>query len=211
MTSPERWEIRQLIAAGVAKASDFPALDDNAALRGDRGLELEEDLDIEVREEEPPFLVGQTSQSLELSPIRVVKAPDGSLNRAAVSGATLAKERVELRQANAQAAAGAAANRGKKVDLATLWNDPMADPDQPKFASEIRSANTRATMPSTIPSRSFAVQQKDQSSGTRADMAIKQQRESLPIFPFRNQLIDAIRQNQLLVVVGETGSGRRRS
>ena len=208
MTSPERWEIRQLIAAGVAKASDFPALDDNAALRSDRGLELEEDLDIEVREEEPPFLVGQTSQSLELSPIRVVKAPDGSLNRAAVSGATLAKERVELRQANAQAAAGAAANRGKKVDLATLWNDPMADPDQPKFASEIRSANTRATMPSTIPSRSFAVQQKDQWSGKRADMTIQQQRESLPIFAFRDQLIDAIRQNQILIVVGETGSGK---
>ena len=208
MTSPERWEIRQLIAAGVAKASDFPALNDNAALEGDRELELEGDLDIEVIGEEPPFLVGQTSQSLELSPIRIVKAPDGSLNRAARSGATLAKERVELRQSKAQAAAEAAAHIGKKAGLSTLWNDPVADPDQIKLASEIRSANTRATKPNSSLSRSFAVQQKDQSSGKRADMTIKQQRESLPIFAFRDQLIDAIRQNQVLIVVGETGSGK---
>jgi ATP-dependent RNA helicase DHX8/PRP22 len=68
MTSPERWEIRQLIASGVAKASDYPDLEEdyNATLRGDGELELEEDVDIEVREEEPPFLIGQTKQSLEL-------------------------------------------------------------------------------------------------------------------------------------------------
>lgn len=39
-------------------------------------------------------------------------------------------------------------------------------------------------------------------------MIIKQQRESLPIFAFRDQLIDAIQQNQILIVVGETGSGK---
>jgi ATP-dependent RNA helicase DHX8/PRP22 len=39
-------------------------------------------------------------------------------------------------------------------------------------------------------------------------MTLRQQRESLPIFAFRDQLIDAIRQNQILVVVGETGSGK---
>jgi ATP-dependent RNA helicase DHX8/PRP22 len=61
-------------------------------------MELEEDVDIEVREEEPPFLVGQTKQSLELSPIRVVKAPDGSMNRAAVTGSALVRDRKEARQ-----------------------------------------------------------------------------------------------------------------
>jgi len=60
--------------------------------------EVEEELDIEIREEEPPFLAGQTKRTLELSPVKIVKAPDGSLNRAALSGASLAKERRELRQ-----------------------------------------------------------------------------------------------------------------
>ena len=35
----------------------------------------------------------------ELSPPRIVKNPDGSLNRAAMTQSTLAKERRELRQA----------------------------------------------------------------------------------------------------------------
>ncbi|PVH73372.1 hypothetical protein DL98DRAFT_552736 [Cadophora sp. DSE1049] len=95
MTSPERWEFRQLIASGVVKASDYSDLDNeyNTALNSEGEMELEEDIDIELREEEPPFLVGQTKQSLELSPTRVVKAPDGSMNRAAMAGTTLAQDK----------------------------------------------------------------------------------------------------------------------
>jgi hypothetical protein len=102
MTSPERWEIHQLIASGVVKSSDFPDLDYKPPPTVDGEPELEEDIDIEVRQEEPPFLVGQTKQSLELSPIRVIKAPDGSLNRTATSGTALAKERAELRKQQAE-------------------------------------------------------------------------------------------------------------
>lgn len=39
-------------------------------------------------------------------------------------------------------------------------------------------------------------------------MTIKQQRESLPVYSFRSQLIEAIRQHSVLIVVGETGSGK---
>jgi ATP-dependent RNA helicase DHX8/PRP22 len=206
MTSPERWEIRQLIASGVAKASDYPDLqeDYNATLRGDGEMTLEEDLDIEVREEEPPFLAGQRKQSLELSPIRVVKAPDGSLNRAAISGTALGKERKELRQQEAEAAA----DEVPKIDLSAQWNDPMVDPGQRKFASDLRSAKVNTAEFDSIPEWKRAVQPKDQLYGKRENMTVKQQRESLPIFAFRNQLIEAVRQHQILIVVGETGSGK---
>src|SRR5438045_4339247 len=139
MTSPERWEIRQLIASGVVKSSDYPDLEEDyqATLKGEGEMELEEDIDIEIREEEPPFLTGQTKQSLELSPIRVVKAPDGSLNRAAMAGTALAKDRRELKQQEAQDKAAA---EQAQVDLSSQWNDPMAGPDQRKFASDLRSA-----------------------------------------------------------------------
>ncbi|KAF3061421.1 ATP-dependent RNA helicase DHX8 [Daldinia childiae] len=205
MTSPERWEIRQLIASGVAKASDYPDLEEdyNATLRGEGEMELEEEVDIEVREEEPPFLTGQTKQSLELSPIRVVKAPDGSLNRAAMSGTALAKERKELRQQEAEAA-----QDDSKVDLASQWQDPMANPDNRKFASDLRTTKTIAPKPDAVPEWKKAVAPKDQSFGRRTNMSIKQQRESLPVFAFRNQLIKAVHENQILIVVGETGSGK---
>jgi ATP-dependent RNA helicase DHX8/PRP22 len=203
MTSPERWEIRQLIASGVAKASDYPDLEEdyNATLRGDGDLELEEDVDIEVREEEPPFLAGQTKQSLELSPIRVVKAPDGSMNRAAMSGTALAKERKELKQQEAEAAK----KEESKEQLAAQWHDPMADPDKRKFASDLRNAAAKSD---EIPEWKKTLNPVGQSFGKRSALSIKEQRESLPVFAFRSQLIKAVHENQILIVVGETGSGK---
>ncbi|KAH8693426.1 pre-mRNA-splicing factor ATP-dependent RNA helicase prp22 [Phaeosphaeriaceae sp. PMI808] len=202
LTSPERWEIRQLIASGVAKAADYPGLEDDydPALEGGDRSKLEEDFDIEVKHEEPPFLAGQTKQSLELSPIRVIKAPEGSLNRAAVSSTALAKERKELQQQNAEAAT----NEQATVDLSAQWNDPMADEEKQKFASDSRSTNK----PNSIPEWKRAVKPKDQSYGRRVDMPMKQQRESLPVFAFRDHLIESVRQHQILIVVGETGSGK---
>src|SRR5690606_4545140 len=41
-----------------------------------------------------------------------------------------------------------------------------------------------------------------------ATMTIRQQRETLPIFELRDDLIAAVKQNQILVVIGETGSGK---
>jgi ATP-dependent RNA helicase DHX8/PRP22 len=204
LTSPERWEIRQLIASGVASASDYPDLEEehNPTGHGEIGG-LEEEVDVELVEDEPPFLQGQTKQSLELSPIRIVKAPDGSLNRAAMAGTALAKERREMKQ---QEAAERAAEQASKTDLSSQWQDPMIAPEHRKFASDLRSAQPRKAT-DVVPEWRKATQNRE-SLGRRTDMTIKQQRESLPIFKFRKQLLEAISSNQVLIVVGETGSGK---
>ncbi|GAM85116.1 hypothetical protein ANO11243_031200 [Dothideomycetidae sp. 11243] len=204
MTSPERWEIKQLVASGALKAADYPDLDEdyNAAMRGEE-IEEEEDVDIEVREEEPPFLQGQTKQSLELSPIRVVKAPDGSLNRAAMNGDVLAKERRDLR---AEEARDKVAKQTAEADLQQQWADPMARPEDRKFASDIaqQKRGGREEEPEWKKvSRGTGV-----SFGKRTSMSIKDQRESLPAFKMRKQFLDAVREYQLLIVVGDTGSGK---
>lgn len=206
MTSPERWEIKQLIASGAISALDYPDIDEeyNATLAGEGDFEEEEDVDIEVREEEPPFLAGQTKQSLELSPIRVIKAPDGSLNRAAMAGTSLAKERRDLRQQEAQ---DKAAEQASQVDLNAQWQDPMMAPDQRKFASDLRNPQANK-MAEALPEWKRVTQSKDQSFGKRTSMSIKQQRESLPVYKFRKQLLDAVHENQLMIVVGDTGSGK---
>ncbi|KAI5298642.1 DEAH-box ATP-dependent RNA helicase prp22 [Ascosphaera atra] len=206
LNSPERWEIKQLIASGAVSAADYPDIDADYhdALAGEGDFEEEEDVDIEVRDEEPPFLAGQTKQSLELSPIRVVKAPDGSLNRAAMAGTNLAKERRELRE---QEQRDRAAEEAAKVNLQEQWQDPMVAPEQRKFASELRS--TQMSRPSDpLPEWKRAVQPQGQSFGRRTKMSIREQRESLPVFKFRSQLLEAVRDNQLLIVVGDTGSGK---
>jgi len=204
MTSPERFEIQQMIASGMASAKDFPDYEEqyNATLNEGIAMEEEEDIDIEVREEEPPFLAGQTKQSLELSPIRVIKAPDGSLNRAAMSGDSLAKERRDLRQQEAQ---DKAAERAGKVDLSAQWQDPMQAPDQRQFASDLRSA--RSSRPTgALPEWKQQTQKKE--LGKRTSMTIKEQRETLPVYRFRDSLIKAVKENQIMIVVGDTGSGK---
>lgn len=204
MTSPERWEIKQLIASGVIPKSDYPDIDEdyNAHINGEGGFEEEEDVDIELTNEEPKFLEGQTARALELSPIRVVKAPDGSLNRAAMQGDQLARERRDLRQSEAQ---DKAAKEAEKVDLSSQWNDPMAQ--QRQFASDLR--NTRTQAPEAVPEwKKIAQGSKNTSFGKRTDMSIKEQRESLPVYRFRSQLLEAVKDNQILIVVGDTGSGK---
>ena len=206
MTSPERWEIRQLIASGVASAADYPDLEEeyNATLQGDGDFEQEVDIDVEVRGEEPPFLAGQTKQSLELSPIRVVKAPDGSMNRAALAGTSLAKDRRELREQEAREKKAAEASQS---DLApSQWNDPMAR-EQRRRENDLRNSQAEKP-PDAIPEWKRVIQNKDLSLGKRTSMSIKQQRETLPVYKFRDQLLQAVKDNQLMIVVGDTGSGK---
>ncbi|KAK3664051.1 DEAH-box ATP-dependent RNA helicase prp22 [Elasticomyces elasticus] len=204
ITSPERWEIRQLIASGVVKAADYPDLDpDHDAIINGETIEEEEDVDIEVREDEPPFLAGQTKQSLELSPIRVIKAPDGSMNRAAMQGDVLAKERRDLRQSEVQ---DKAAKEASKTDLGAEWNDPMAA--ERRFASDLRQNAAQNGKAQEMPEWKKIASGKGAEMGKRTNMSIKDQRESLPAYKMRKQFLDAVRQYQLMIVVGDTGSGK---
>ena len=200
----ERWELQQLIASGAIRREQILQLDTdfyNVHVTEDGKMaEEDEDIDIEVREEEPPFLEGQTKQSLELSPIRVVKAPDGSLNRAAMQGATLAKDRKEARETDNLEKAKAAA---EKVDLSSQWQDPTVTADQRQFAEDLR----RPTGNEAVPEWKLIATHKE-SFGKRTSMTIKQQRETLPVFAYRESILKAVADKQILVIIGDTGSGK---
>ena len=46
------------------------------------------------------------------------------------------------------------------------------------------------------------------SLGKKTSMSILEQRNSLPIYKLKNELLEAVEQNQVLIVIGETGSGK---
>lgn len=62
-------------------------------------MELDEETaEIELNDEEAPFLAGQTTKTgLNLSPVRISQNPDGSLARAALKQIALSKDRKEVR------------------------------------------------------------------------------------------------------------------
>ncbi|KAF8518624.1 P-loop containing nucleoside triphosphate hydrolase protein [Gautieria morchelliformis] len=199
LTSPERWEIKQLISSGAVDASEYPELDEDFASPMARA-EVEQELDVEIREDEPSFLAGQTKRTLNLSPVKIIKAPDGSLNRAALAGASLAKERRELRQQEANDQADSEAR-----DFNAPWLDPMAQEQDKVFAQDLRG---------NIMGQNNAPQWKEQAFnkattyGKITSLSIQDQRKSLPIYKLRDPLLKAIREHQVLIVVGDTGSGK---
>ena len=186
LTSPERWEIKQLIASGALDASEYPNIDEdfNSPMAK---AEVEEELDVEVREEEPPFLRGQTKQTLDMSPIKVIKAPDGSLNRAALAGASFAKERKELRQQEANELADSEAR-----DFNAPWLDPMANNQDKIFAQDLRG-HLMGQKASEVPQWKQETFNKATTFGKITSMSIGDQRKSLPIYKLRGPLLEAIR------------------
>ncbi|KAJ3139705.1 DEAH-box ATP-dependent RNA helicase prp22 [Physocladia obscura] len=198
ISSPERWEIKQLIASGVLNPKDYPNIDEDQGLLNYE--EKEEELDIEIVEEEPIFLKGQTKTSIQLSPIKIVKNPDGSLNRAALQGAALAKERREIKQQQAAAEADAVPR-----DFGRAWADPLADKGDRQFAQDVRGATQGEPVVAEWKKATF---NNTTTFGKITSLSIKEQRESLPIFKLREDLVRAVDGNQVLVVVGDTGSGK---
>ena len=83
---------------------------------------IDEDVEIEMVEEEPAFLKGYGRVGLDLSPVKIVKNPDGSLSQAAMMQSALQKERRELKNAQRQSEADEVKNTGKGTFM-----DPVAD------------------------------------------------------------------------------------
>ena len=126
LADQDLWEAQQLIASGVLSVEEYPTYDEEHGLLGGQADDDAPDLEIELNEEEPPFLQGQTKMSLNLSPIKVVKNPDGSLQRAALTQSALAKERRELKDQQQRAVMESAPK-----DLGRTWADPLAAPGPP--------------------------------------------------------------------------------
>lgn len=200
LTSPERWEIRQLIASGAASAEDYPELSgaDNIEVE-QPGKSLNEDndveIDIELNNDEPSFLKGQLHNLAEYSPLRIMKNPEGSLGRTAMTGSKLSKEFKEERMKEQKEK-----ERLEKLERSKSKDhlDPMMD----------KGANKHDKRVNDVIDEWKKTQMKNVSYGKKVKAPIKEQRESLPVYAMRDELIKSIRENQFIVIVGETGSGK---
>eukprot|EP01156_Anaeramoeba_ignava_P018780 Anaeramoba_ignava/a92940_108.p1 GENE.a92940_108~~a92940_108.p1 ORF type:complete len:795 (-),score=220.25 a92940_108:34-2418(-) len=162
--------------------------------------EMEEDLEIELNDEEPTFLRGQTRHTMALSPIKILKNPDGSLVRAAMTQVTLAKERKEVREQQRNQML-----ESIPKDINRPWIDPLPEEGERHLALDLRGLGMAQE---DLPEWKKSTFGKTVAYGKKTNLSIKEQRESLPIFKLRNELMSAIRDNQVLICVGETGSGK---
>merc|ERR1719284_34722 len=204
MSSPEKWELQQMIKTGVIDKSELPDFDLDTGLLH-RENDEEADIEIELVEEEAPFLKGQGRMMNNLSPVRIVKNPDGSLAQAAMMQGALAKERRENKMIERQQA-------DNEVDTSKgrSWADPMPK-NAPALASDSQSGGPGKVggPPSDLPEwKRHIIGGSKGSYGRKTTMTILEQRQSLPIYKLKDELVKAINDNQVLIVVGETGSGK---
>ena len=194
----DRWEIKQLIQAGAIDHSELPEFNEETGVIFDPDAEENEDVEIDLVEEEPPFLRGHTKQSVELSPVRIVKNPDGSLSQAAMMQTALSKERRETKMEKRKHE-----DNGDVPDSRN-WNDPMKKGEATERGSGGGPRNDK-DMPEWK-RKTFGGGKA--SFGKRTNLTIKEQREGLPVYKLRDQMIQAVQDNQILIVIGETGSGK---
>merc|ERR1719258_59322 len=91
-------------------------------------------------------------------------------------------------------------------DMNRPWEDPRPDPGERTVAQSLRGVSDKDQY--EMPEWKKLYIGKSVSYGMRSSKPIKEQREGLPIFKLRNQLLQAMMDNQVLVVIGETGSGK---
>ncbi|KAL0337277.1 UNVERIFIED_CONTAM: putative pre-splicing factor ATP-dependent RNA helicase DEAH5 [Sesamum calycinum] len=200
MSSPERWEAKQLIASGVLSVEEYPMFDEegDGLLYPEEGAE--EELEIELNEDEPAFLQGQSRYSVDMSPVKIFKNPEGSLSRAAALQSALIKERREVREQQQRTMLDSIPK-----DLNRPWEDPMPETGERHLAQELRGVGLSAY---DMPEWKKDAYGKALTFGQRSKLSIQEQRQSLPIYKLKNELVQAVHDNQVLVVIGETGSGK---
>ncbi|XP_065366675.1 ATP-dependent RNA helicase DHX8-like [Calliphora vicina] len=157
-------------------------LDEESGIQA-RYKDDKEDIEIEIVEEKPPFLSGYDRTLHEFSPVCIVKNPNGSLAQAAMMQLTLSKERMEQKMLREQ-------NMGLiKTSIDTLPDGDSSHMEVPEW-------------------KKYVIGGKKSSFGKKTDMSLVEQRQSLPIYKMRDDLIKAVADNQILIVIGETGSGK---
>lgn len=182
----ELWENKQMRNSGYSK---------QGAVDLDFEEENESRVHLLVHDLRPPFLDGQQMFSARKEPVSAVLDPQSDIAVRSRKGSLLVKERRE-RKEREKAAAKAASMEGTALGNLTGVKDMEKVQDleedgggqDSKFASHLkRSAG---------------------SSSFSRSKTLAQQREYLPAFAVREELLRVIRENQVLICIGETGSGK---
>lgn len=189
----DAWETNRMLVSGVAQRRDMASdFDDQEAIR----------VHLLVHELRPPFLDGRTIFTKQLDPVPAVRDYQSDMAVFSRKGSKAVKEARQQRERQKQAQqatslAGTALGNimGAKEDDADSALPAPVEADAPssdrkgnKFSSHMKKA--------------------EGASDFSRSKTLREQREYLPAFAVREELLRVIRENQVTIVIGETGSGK---
>ncbi|KAJ2710989.1 hypothetical protein H4R19_003471, partial [Coemansia spiralis] len=175
----EMWVNNRLMQSGIVQAADDGDGDDDGD--GSRVHLLVHDL-------RPPFLEG-TVLTKQLDPVKTVVDPTSDLAVFARKGSALVREQREKRErmkATRDAVNMGGTMLGNVIGIRTDADADADDSNKPPAAPGLVASTAEYAPPRPM----------------------REQRESLPAFACRDDLLQVISDNQVTIVVGETGSGK---
>ncbi|EPS93567.1 hypothetical protein FOMPIDRAFT_156786 [Fomitopsis schrenkii] len=189
------WEANRMLTSGVATRRTIDL---------DFEDESESSVHVMVHDLKPPFLDGRTVFTRQLEPINPVRDATSDMAIFSRKGSALVKEKREQAE-RAKAAAKLAALGG------TALGNIMGVQDEDAQAEAEAEAKAKSGEKEDYKGDSKFATHLKAGTGVSAfakSRTLKEQREYLPAFACREEILKVIRDNQVIVVVGETGSGK---
>ncbi|KAH8155347.1 uncharacterized protein LAJ45_00357 [Morchella importuna] len=198
MKDVDAWETNRMLTSGVAQRADY----------GDDELDDEEEVRVHllVHDLRPPFLDGRRVFTKQLDPIPAVRDPQSDMAVFSRKGSTLVKEKRMQRERTKQA------QEATNIAGTALGNVlGVKDDDDTDSAAVLAADSAEGDGGGSNKFSEHMAKQKPQEGGgseLTKGRTLREQREFLPAFAVREEVLRVIRDNQVVVVVGETGSGK---
>ncbi|KAJ5157186.1 Pre-mRNA-splicing factor ATP-dependent RNA helicase PRP16 [Penicillium canariense] len=156
---------------------------------------------LDVHDLRPPFLDGRTIFTTQLDPISAIRDPQSDMAVFSRKGSKVVRERRQQRERQKQAQD---ATTMAGTALGNLMGVTEEEEGDSAVAAPVEEVYKRG-------GNKFAQHLKKDEGGASSfskTKSLREQREYLPAFAVREDLLRVIRDNQVVVVVGETGSGK---
>lgn len=190
-----QWEDRQLLRSGAVRGTE---------VQMDFEEEEERRVILLVHDTKPPFLDGRVVFTKQAEPVMPIKDPTSDMAIISRKGSALVREIHEKQSQNK--------SRQRFWELAGSKLGDILGVE--KSAEQVDADTAVVGEQGEVDFKEdakFAQHMKEKGEAV-SDFAktksLSQQRQYLPIFSVREELLQVIRENQVIVVVGETGSGK---
>ncbi|KOX67360.1 Pre-mRNA-splicing factor ATP-dependent RNA helicase PRP16 [Melipona quadrifasciata] len=183
----ELWERNRMLTSGVVSSLDH---DDDPDDEGETRVHLL------VHNVVPPFLDGRIVFTKQPEPVVPVRDPTSDMALVARKGSALVRayrEQKERKRAQKKHWELAGTHIGNIMGVRDRNKDDKEDPGQ---ETDFKAG------------QKYARHIRDEVTGEAKYRSIQHQRRSLPVFAVRQELLNVIRENSVVVIVGETGSGK---
>lgn len=187
------WEKNRMLQSGIAQ-------------KAERDMDLEEETELRVhllvRDLRPPFLDGKIVYTKQLENITVVRDDTSDLARFSRTGSVTVRQKREERER--------ARATGQKFQLAgtSIGNIMGVKDSETPVDSEVQEDPASINVKKDSQFASHMQKKNETISQFAMTKTVKQQRQYLPAFAVREELLRVIRDNRIVVIVGETGSGK---